>query len=529
MAIADASAVNRLSYKIETLQNGQLTEVKQKSQLANPDFRVTTETLPAGPPLSKHASSYQGLKTGDDARYRRYFFELTMPSSRWRRYQGTVDDTKLFGGQQSVIDWKQSGADMARLQGISAWGHRGVGLNLMGRFAASLYLGDCFDSNIAAVIPTRDNDLSALWAFCTSTEFARLIHLIESGVKISNGTVTKVPFDLSQWQTVADELFPDGLPSPYSNDPAEGFFMGNPNGSTEPLQVAVARLLGYCWPEQTDSDGLERFADRTASFPLHLSANERSAADRLRELLAAAWGDEWSPSVEGTIALGRRLREPDARRLADEWLLRAAREAVPESTVHLAHLGRAEGWLLGPGQLPQARRPEPRSLIYSYLGNWISRQRSARDADVPGADVKLAAALELERKLKLIREGEKPYDIYVRWKSLAEQPIGWEPDLNDGVRMNIRPWIEPFAKQSDNPLRSRVNVKWGKDRGKNPDGSERHNDIHLTLAEKRAARRLPRRPEGLVVMSRQIVGGEEPATERVQQPSVLTQQGNPNL
>ena len=102
--------------------------------------------------------------------------------------------------------------------------------------------------------------------------------------------------------------------------------------------------------------------------------------------------------------------------------------------------------------------------------------------------MKLAAALELERKLKLIREGEKPYDIYVRWKSLAEQPIGWEPDLNDGVRMNIRPWIEPFAKQSDSPLRSRVNVNWRKDRGKNPDGSERHNDIHLPLAEKRAAR-----------------------------------------
>jgi hypothetical protein len=41
-------------------------------------------------------------------------------------------------------------------------------------------------------------------------------------------------------------------------------------------------------------------------------------------------------------------------------------------------------------------------------------------------------------------------------------------------------------------LRKRPNIKWGKDRGKNPPGSpwgeERDNDRHLTLAEKRTAR-----------------------------------------
>ena len=92
------------------------------------------------------------------------------------------------------------------------------------------------------------------------------------------------------------------------------------------------------------------------------------------------------------------------------------------------------------------------------------------------------AALELQKKLEAIRDGESPNDIYIRWKPLHEQPIGWNPDLNDGVRLNIRPFITTGV------LRSRVNVKWNKDRGHNPDGSERVNDIHLTLAEKRAAR-----------------------------------------
>lgn len=37
-------------------------------------------------------------------------------------------------------------------------------------------------------------------------------------------------------------------------------------------------------------------------------------------------------------------------------------------------------------------------------------------------------------------------------------------------------------------LRARLNIKWNKDRGKNPNGSERHNDLHLTRAEKEEAR-----------------------------------------
>ena len=102
--------------------------------------------------------------------------------------------------------------------------------------------------------------------------------------------------------------------------------------------------------------------------------------------------------------------------------------------------------------------------------------------EVAGADARLTAALELQRKLELILEGEAPFDVYVRWKSLAEQPIGWDPDLNDGVRLNIRPFVEAGV------LRSSFNILWRKDRGTNLDGSERHNDVHCTLADKTNAR-----------------------------------------
>jgi hypothetical protein len=76
-------------------------------------------------------------------------------------------------------------------------------------------------------------------------------------------------------------------------------------------------------------------------------------------------------------------------------------------------------------------------------------------------------------------------------KPLAEQPIGWNPDLNDGVRLNIRPLITAGIL--------RWTPKSTKDRGTEPkrpkdqfpwfwDGdtfkSERVNDRHYTNAEK---------------------------------------------
>ena len=86
----------------------------------------------------------------------------------------------------------------------------------------------------------------------------------------------------------------------------------------------------------------------------------------------------------------------------------------------------------------------------------------------------------------------------MRWKPLAEQPIGWNPDLNDGVRLNIRPFLlaGDVGKKGAGVLRAKPNIKWTKDRGKDVESApwfavfngERINDHHLTLAEKRVAR-----------------------------------------
>jgi len=96
-----------------------------------------------------------------------------------------------------------------------------------------------------------------------------------------------------------------------------------------------------------------------------------------------------------------------------------------------------------------------------------------RLAQVVVADDRLAAALDLQGQLKKILEGEPPYDIFVRWKPLHQQAIGWDPDINDGVRLNIRPFLAAELRKGGKTgagiLRAKPGtIKWAKDRGKEP-------------------------------------------------------------
>ena len=90
--------------------------------------------------------------------------------------------------------------------------------------------------------------------------------------------------------------------------------------------------------------------------------------------------------------------------------------------------------------------------------------------------------MRLREKLRLILRGEPPHDLFVRWKTRRRQPVGWQPDLDDGVRLNIRPFV--IARV----LRRTPRLHWGRDRGKNPPGApwgeRRDNDRHLALGEK---------------------------------------------
>jgi hypothetical protein len=228
---------------------------------------------------------------------------------------------------------------------------------------------------------------------------------------------------------------------------------------------------------------LDALSDSDGIVCLPPVAGEPPAVDRLQQLLAIAFGDSWSPSeIKGLLEVAGSKKNNLADWLRDEFFKQHC--ALFGNRPFVWHVW--DGLRDGFSALVNCHRLDRKALeklTYTYLGqDWVERQRAAVRDEVAGAEARLSAALDLQQKLEAVLEGEKPYDIYVRWKKLHEQAIGWEPDVNDGIRVNIRPFVETGV------LRSAFNVHWKKDRGKNPDGSERRNDIHLLLGDKRAAR-----------------------------------------
>jgi len=503
----DISDISEMQMKAQHVQLGKLSSIAQALQLKNPDYRISLNVSKVLDLLQNYAFSPRGIVSGDTFYWIRYFWELPMPFMKWRYLQSTVQETRSYHGRDSIINWQTEGKGMLR-PGIEnpSYGQKGVVVSQMGSLPCTLYSGELYDNNCSAVVPQSSVNLPAIWMYCQSKEFQEAVRSIDRKMNVTNATLVKVPFDLDYWQKVAEEQYPDGLPEPYSNDPTQWLFNGHPAGATDPLQVAVARLLGYRWPQNGD-DALSTFADSDGIVCLPAAAGEQPAHDRLRVLLAHAYShppqlpdferyrvgdfvpttpvdpaDGWSAATQASLlaAVGY------GGKGLDEWLRDGFFEQhckLFQNRPFIWHIwdGRKDGFsaLVNYHKLDAATLDK---LIYTYLGHWISAQRAAVERGEAGADGRLVAALELQKKLELIRNGEDPYDLYIRWKALHQQPIGWQPDLNDGVRLNCRPWVEAGV------FRKKFTINWNTDRGKNPDGSDRVNDRHFSRAEKEAAR-----------------------------------------
>ena len=492
----------------------------QKAQLSNPDGRVALTEPSRLPILQESVTCLTGILNGDSPKFQRCFWEFSARPREWAFQQSTVGTTIPFGGREQMVFFDEvnghlrEDAEIRRerlhdsdQRGNSVWGKRGLLVHRMGTLPVTLYTGEIFDQNGAAIVPANEKLLAAIWCFVSSEEYAKAVRLLDNKVGVTPATLSKVPFDCEHWREVAAEKYPHGLPMPFSSDPTQWLFNGHPRDSDQPLQVAVARLLNYQWPRQTGSsfpdcstlgpDGLEKLADEDGIVCIPSVRGEPPAAERLRALLAAAYlpaeasaqagGKAWSPGK-----LDELLSAVDyAGSNLEDWLRNGFFDQHSKLFHHRPFIwqiwdSRKDGFsaLVNYHKLDHKLLEK---LTYTYLGDWIKKQQEAVANEESGADDRLLKAQQLQDNLKLILEGEAPYDIFVRWKPLEQQPIGWHPDLNDGVRLNIRPFMEADV------LRKRPNIKWGKDRGKNPPGSpwgeERDNDRHLTLEEKRKARK----------------------------------------
>jgi hypothetical protein len=474
-----------------------------------PDKRIAVEHQRGSGTLDRIAGSFVGFQNGDGPRWIQLFWERAGPNKGWHLFQMPTNETEYFAGRQAILKWDNgsgplSQSEQAFVKGREAWGKDGVIVRHMRDLPCSLYNGDLYDQSSAAIIPKDAADLAAIWAFCSSPDFAVAVRRIDQALKVTNATLVKVSFDLAHWQSVAAEKFPSGLPEPYSDDPTQWLFHGHPRYAEAggELHVALARLAGYRWPAEIDpkmrlsAEARARIAeaatlpeaDSDGLLPLVPVLGQRQLADRLRTYCAGVWGNAWTPGTEArliTSACERAKDKPPKQLTLDGWLrTHAARQHAKlfhdRPFLWWITDGRADGFT-AVAHYHGLSRANLERLAYTVLGNWMTRL---------GDDPRAEAARVLQAKLARILEGESPYDIFVRWKPLERQPFGWDPDLDDGVRLNVRPFIEAVV------LAFEPNVKYGVDRGKDIASApwyakfngERRNDHHTTLAEKRAAR-----------------------------------------
>ena len=549
LAGLDVSAAKTPADKAQRLLSNEAVFVSQAGQLGNPDGRIVLRNEQNESLLNNYANSYWGLGSGDYPRFGRKFWEIEELESDWIFQLSTILKTCHYGGREHVLYWQDGKGDLVRnpgafVRGTQIWGKCGIHISQMRNLPATIYSGECWDSNSAPIIPNDPSHLPAIWCFCSSPEYNQEVRKIDQKLNVTNATLVKVPFDLERWQKVAAEKYPNGLPEPYSDDPTQWIFHGYPvvttvaEASSFTLQIAVARLMGYRWPAELDltmrlsrearqlvqqCEALLPLADEDGIACIPSVRGEEPAVERLRSLLKKAFGETWNENSERELiraalqSAGKSPTTTAAIPSLDTWL----RDEFFEQHCKLFHHRpfiwhiwdgrRRDGFhcLINYHKLAEGEgkgRKLLENLTYSYLGDWINRQKDGVRRGEAGAEDRLAAALELQSRLIKILEGEPPFDIFVRWKPLSGQAIGWEPDINDGVRLNIRPFLAgdlPNGRKGAGILRWQPNIKWDKDRGKEPQRPQeefpwfwengvftgnRVNDEHLTIQKKRKAR-----------------------------------------
>jgi hypothetical protein len=218
------------------------------------------------------------------------------------------------------------------------------------------------------------------------------------------------------------------------------------------LSYAVKRVL------EADDDGI---------VPFNAVNGEPRLVDRVRQELAGFFPGRDANQVEVEIVneLKETVKGYRKCQSLDEWLDNTFFEyhcALYKSRPIFWHIASMQGTsrfafgvLVHYHRFDKNRMAKLRS---TYLRDAIEEfRREAAFADKAGRtddrlewQAKVEEAQALDQKLRWIQEGQHDgpegsdhdYRILTPWKSPSERPQGWDPDLDDGVKVNI----EPFEK-----------------------------------------------------------------------------------
>lgn len=224
------------------------------------------------------------------------------------------------------------------------------------------------------------------------------------------------------------------------------------------VSVIILRMLGYQWPKQIETkEPLPDWADKDGIIPLTEGLGEPTLLDHLRQRFGADFGEEKEAAIESEFAnivgkslerwldedfFARHVKQFKNRPIA--WHIVSSRQKKPAFSVMIHYhrfADREKGY-----QMLQILRNRHLERLISQIRMELETLKTKGDGPkifdrLAELDRKLIELEGFRDRLERVQDGtDREARIHVRWKSSQEQPKGWRPDINDGVRVNIAPW-----------------------------------------------------------------------------------------
>lgn len=235
------------------------------------------------------------------------------------------------------------------------------------------------------------------------------------------------------------------------------------------FSVKLLRMLGHRWPlqDQYEQDQGQPFldpqwVDEDGIIPLTAGSGEPTLIERMQRYLDAEFGAEHGADVEreASMILGWKPGDEWGKQkplTLSGWFERAffKRHVSQFKRRPIAwHLSSPKGAFqaivyyhkfdhncltLLRARYVRETLDDLRKKLGTAQAESLINQRQAL-GDMADLEKKIADVQAFDENLRRLLEGrEREARIWTPWKSAEEQPVGWNPDINDGVRVNIAP------------------------------------------------------------------------------------------
>jgi len=124
------------------------------------------------------------------------------------------------------------------------------------------------------------------------------------------------------------------------------------------------------------------------------------------------------------------------------WHIASTQGSSPFAFGALCHYHKLDG-----NRMAKLRAGYLRDAIEAFRREAALADKEGRADDRVDCQAKLEEAQALDRRLQAVQEGhyegaeggDRDYRILTPWKSPENRPKGWDPDIDDGVKVNIEP------------------------------------------------------------------------------------------